>query len=106
VKMMSDVLHRANDSTVFFWCPGCDEPHQVIIVGDKAWGFNGDYKKPTFIPSYLTWADPNPKALPEYPKYRNGFRCHSFITDGNIQYLDDCTHSLKNQTVPLPEWKL
>ena len=103
------VLHKANERTVFFWCPGCDEAHQVIILGDKAWGFNNDYDKPTFTPSYLTWADPNPKAEPEHDpdgKYRNGFRCHSFINDGMIQYLDDCTHALANQTVVLPEWKL
>lgn len=103
------ILHKANDSTVFFWCPGCDEAHQVIIAGDKAWGFNNDYDEPTFSPSYLTWADPNPKAVPEHDpkgKYRNGFRCHSFIHLGKIQFLDDCTHELKGQTVELPDWPL
>lgn len=102
------ILHKANDQTVFFWCPGCDEAHQVIIAGPKAWGFNDDYEKPTFTPSYLTWVDPNPKADPKYEggKYFNGFRCHSFIRDGLIEYLNDCTHKLAGQTVQLPEWKL
>lgn len=102
-------IHKANNSTVFFWCPGCDEAHQVIIEGDKAWGFNGDLEKPTFTPSYLTWNDPNPKADPKYDpkgKYRNGFRCHSFVKDGNIEFLSDCTHKLAGQTVELPEWEL
>jgi len=100
-------LHQIADGVVFFWCPGCDDNHQVIIEGDKAWGFNGDYDKPTFTPSYLTWVEPNPHANPRYKKgkYLHGFRCHSFITDGNIQFLDDCTHKLKGQTVELPEWK-
>lgn len=31
--------------------------------------------------------------------------CHSFIKDGQIQYLDDCTHRLKNQTVPLKPYE-
>ena len=29
-------------------------------------------------------------------------RCHSFIKDGQIQFLGDCTHSLAGQTVALP----
>jgi hypothetical protein len=31
-------------------------------------------------------------------------QCHSFVTDGKIQFLPDCYHSLKGQTVELPEW--
>jgi hypothetical protein len=103
------ILHKANDVTAFFWCPGCDEAHQIIYAGPKAWGFNGDWDKPTFTPSYLTWHDPNPEADPKYDskgKFRNGFRCHSFITDGNIAFLGDCTHALANQTVALPEWPI
>jgi hypothetical protein len=29
--------------------------------------------------------------------------CHSFITDGFIQFLDDCTHPLAGQTVEIPD---
>jgi len=29
--------------------------------------------------------------------------CHSFVTDGRIQFLGDCTHNLAGQTVDLPE---
>lgn len=28
--------------------------------------------------------------------------CHSFVTDGRIQFLTDSWHSLKGQTVDLP----
>lgn len=31
--------------------------------------------------------------------------CHSFVTDGKIQFLNDCFHSLKGQTVDLPDWE-
>jgi hypothetical protein len=31
--------------------------------------------------------------------------CHSFITDGRIQFLGDCTHRLAGQTVPIPDWE-
>ena len=27
-----------------------------------------------------------------------------FVTDGNIQFLADCTHALAGQTVPMPDW--
>jgi hypothetical protein len=30
--------------------------------------------------------------------------CHHYIIDGQIKFLSDCTHELKNQTVELPEW--
>jgi hypothetical protein len=30
--------------------------------------------------------------------------CHSFVTDGKIQFLSDCTHALAGQTVALPDW--
>jgi hypothetical protein len=34
---------------------------------------------------------------------RFGSVCHSFVTDGRIQFLGDCTHALANQTVELPD---
>lgn len=97
-----NVLRKVeNSSVVTFWCPGCEESHQVDT---EKWEFNGDYEKPTFAPSYLTWNDPNPNAMPEHDptgKYRNGFRCHSYIKDGKIEFLSDCTHWLVGQTVDL-----
>lgn len=99
---MRNVLRKVKNSTMLiFWCPGCEEHHQI----DSArWEFNGDLKKPTFNPSYLTWNDPNPNADPKHDpdgKYRNGFRCHSYIKAGMIEFLSDCTHKLAGQTVAL-----
>jgi len=31
------------------------------------------------------------------------YRSHSFINDGDVRYLDDCSHELRGQTVPLKE---
>lgn len=94
---------EVQDSTmVVFDCPGCEMSHQIDTA---RWEFNGDYEKPTFSPSYLTWVDVNPKAMAEYDpkrKYRDGFRCHSFIKEGRIEFLSDCTHKLAGQTVDLP----
>jgi len=68
-------------------------PHQI----DGTWSFNGDMNVPTFRPSYLTWWD---EGDPPVPK-----RCHSFIKEGRIQFLSDCTHALADQTVEIPDWE-
>lgn len=90
-------------------CPACKYQHIFTTrnpereKGGPQWGFNYDLDKPTFTPSMLlttgSYADPNYVDDPMIPPER----CHSFVTDGKIQFLCDCTHELKNQTVDLPE---
>lgn len=111
------VLRTMAGGLVGFMCPGCKEMHQVRVDGQgrPAWGFNGDFERPTFTPSVLvrtghyvpghengpcwcTWAKENPDEADD------GFKCsvwHSFVRDGQIQFLSDCTHALAGQTVPL-----
>lgn len=79
-------------------CPGCGNAH-VIGVGEplpsgSRWGWNGSLDKPTFTPSILT----------NHLSGSMGPRCHSFVTEGRIQFLSDCDHALKNQTVDLPDF--
>lgn len=70
------------------------------------WTFdNDDMEKPSFSASYLAhgWKPPeeNPRGFKGSP------RCHSFVKDGMIQYLDDSEHELKGKTVPMvpvPDW--
>lgn len=95
---------------VHFHCPGCDRGHYLRTAeandyngsegaNKPIWGFNCNLDLPTFTPSILIWrpwTDENGVKTEE--------RCHSFVTDGKIQFLVDCTHSLKNQTVDLPEF--
>lgn len=76
-----------------FTCPGCGEIHAIPTHGPKAWGFNGDLERPTFTPSILascTWGEKQERRV-----------CHSFVRDGQIQFLGDCTHALAGQTVAL-----
>lgn len=73
------------------WCPGCKKAH----IFDARWNFNGDMVKPTFRASMLVYEHKN-EAGYHQP------RCHSFVTDGQIQFLNDCTHELKGKTVDLP----
>lgn len=86
---------------VSFVCPGCGETH-VIPTGTSrnAWSFNGDMDAPTLSPSILAYPHP---ALNEAGERYETARCHSFVTDGRIQFLGDCTHALAGQTVALPE---
>ena len=105
-RLHSPILADFGDS-IGFHCPGCGYPHVVRVVpaaGSPAWGFNGNYTTPTFTPSVLmqTGRAVNPTFQPEPgdpPEV-----CHSFVTDGCIQFLGDCTDDLAGQTVDLPEW--
>lgn len=105
------------------WIP---ESRQREVVSGKRphWSWNGDAVKPTFSPSILvrtirledvTETDfneyENLVAMPggidvvlEHPKFM--WRCHSFVKEGRIYFLDDCSHKLAGQTVDLPDWNI
>ena len=87
--MKKGVFKILSDGDLVFWCKGCNRYHLVNIDESKSphWEFNGDYDKPTFNPSILVTTQNK--------------RCHSFIRDGKIQYLDDCYHELAGQIVDL-----
>jgi hypothetical protein len=92
---------------VAIFCPGCECLHHIYTKvptsGGAVWGFNNDFELPTFTPSLLiktgSYADPN---FVDPPEIRPSI-CHSFITNGCIQFLGDCTHSLAGSTLPLPD---
>lgn len=102
--MSADRVRILNDGHVLFLCPGCGENHMI----NKTWTFNGDAVKPTIKPSILCRG----KRLltdEEIARVMEGETveladtvCHSFVTDGKIQFLPDCTHALAGQTVELP----
>jgi len=86
---------------VHFWCPGCDKAHGIVTDAPNSWTWNGDMERPTFTPSVLVHSHGSLNDAGE--RYETP-QCHSFVTDGQIQFLDDSTHGLAGQTVPLPEW--
>jgi len=94
------------DNGIVFRCPGCKSSHRVRYGEGSGprWSWNGDVERPTFMPSILVTRPAVPDADEEFKEWRVEHRCHSFLTDGNIQFLSDCTHELSGQTVPLPEW--
>jgi hypothetical protein len=110
--MPKAVKAAPNDAKTEFviFCPACKIGHMFRV---PPWTFNGDIEKPTFGGSMLVR---HTKLLPEaevmidrgesppngvYPHV--DIVCHSFVTDGMIKFLDDCTHELKGKTVPLPD---
>lgn len=113
-KRLSPILRAAQHGKALqFWCPGCDDDHQVMIDdGTRGWTWNGDVNAPTFNPSVLieclkterdaegrwngNWVLKNGKGVE--------MRCHSFVRDGKIEFLPDCTHELAGQTLPLELW--
>lgn len=88
------VLRRQGSEACFF-CPGCKDVHMVRVAGTEPWILSGSDDAPTLSPSILVTAGP---LLPDY-------RCHSFVKEGKIQFLADCSHQLKGQTVPLPAFR-
>jgi hypothetical protein len=91
VKLDQDLPHERYG----FDCPGCKGHHQIRTTGADPWGFNGNLESPTFTPSILV-RSPQGRGKPDYI-------CHSFVTDGKIQFLGDCSHALAGQTVELAD---
>ena len=91
----------------YVYCPGCfamaqaQYPHEprywmlcaIHCFSDKVHQFNGNLDAPTLSPSLLVTGKQDANSNP--------WRCHSFVNDGKIQFLGDCTHPLANQTVDL-----
>ena len=53
---LSKKLRSLDGGRVAFWCPGCNEAHQITVVEapnrqGPIWGYNGDPDAPTFTPS-------------------------------------------------------
>lgn len=106
---------------IMFRCPGCDTSHEITVDGSRGWSWNSDGDKPTVSPSILArWTrfdgsdEEMTRILDEYklPEDRElmladkriSVVCHSFIRDGQWQFLTDCTHALAGQTVDIPDW--
>lgn len=107
---LSPILRRVNGWILAFYCPGCKKRHHINDApapgtpSSPVWAWNGSVDRPTFTPSLLIRWPANPEAGEEFKEWRTERVCHSFITDGQIQFLSDCTHDLAGQTVSIPEW--
>jgi hypothetical protein len=90
---VSKILRSLDGHRVGYWCEGCDELHVIRFVnGLHTW--DGNIVRPTFSPSVFY-----------EQKGADGREhvCHTFIRDGLVQFLDECTHHLAGLTLPLPD---
>lgn len=108
LQAIEDGTKRDVGSYAWIFCPGCKGYHSLRIRMPAAptqreidnqrnnieglWQFvNDDVNKPTFRASLLVG-----NSTP-------GYRCHSYITNGRMEYLNDCDHELRGTTVDLPD---
>lgn len=116
MSALSKILRDAEGGLMLFMCPGCNQAHGIRVAGDKPiWKWSGDVVRPTFSPSVLvSYYQITPEgcamiargdAPPDGERYPGkDVVCHSFVKDGRIEYLGDCTHSLGGKTSDLPAW--
>lgn len=88
----------AGGADYLFECPACGCYHGVWTTkrnkSNAVWQFNGDLEKPTVSPSLrIHYHD---------SKSNKDVLCHFYIKNGNIEYLNDCTHQLKGDTIKIP----
>lgn len=100
IKEPDEEKGRLQTVGYMFDCPGCKMSHEVYIRPHKnssgaSWSFTGNPEKPTFHPSL--------NATVTNDKGQVTLRCHSFVENGMIRFLDDCTHSLAGETVEMPD---
>lgn len=77
-------------------------PYRIIPVirrgtreGTNCWSWNGDVDKPTLKPSILS------KGSSMVDGVVVDHVCHTWVNDGKVQFLSDCTHEFANQTIDL-----
>lgn len=98
---MSKVRKVLGKDAVAFYCPGCRHAHAINLKPPSpVWTYNSNPDFPTFHPSIhviARWSQNDPTMADES-------LCHSFVENGYIKFLSDCTHSLAGQTVLIPQW--
>jgi hypothetical protein len=115
--MRLEIKDYGTEKRAEWWCDGCNTRHAFRFEGPAGcgpvWKFNGNVEQPTFSPSLLyrqTTATPPVTSenleqfkLRPWPQKDVVAICHTFVVDGIVQYLPDCTHKLAGLSVPLPE---
>lgn len=90
-----------------FYCFGCRHEHLFYVnaANKPTWNFNGDINNPTFTPSLLNrwgkyvadWKPPADEAWTEEQINEHSGQCHLNITNGLIDYYEDCTHDFRGR---------
>lgn len=111
MSKVSKVETKNGNEEYIFFCPACKCGHWFRVKGPSpCWTWNGDFDKPTIRASILVRGtvditDDEQAAIMRGEKITpKPLVCHSFVTDGKIEYLGDCTHALAGKTVPLEDF--
>lgn len=113
----SRYIYEPRKGQLAYWCPGCQFLHILLVRTNSnkrpSWEFNGDYNHPTFSPSVLVKIGHYCPDQPQPPNCETCNEqharkekslcalCHSYVRNGLIEFLSDCTHILNGQTVPM-----
>ena len=108
MKVQATPLKDSDVVNYWLWCPGCEDIHMI----NNTWSFDGNLEKPTFEPSILVESvgTLDAKVKVQCICGKHDFhtpRCHSFVRNGEWQFLSDSEHKLAGKIVPmvdLPEW--
>lgn len=108
------VIEQYPGGEIGFDCPGCGLAHVLPVrpAPSPSWEFDGDFERPTLHPSILArngchvpghkgdcWCNFEAR-FDKPPAFQCG-TCHSFVRNGQIEFLNDCSHALAGRTVPL-----
>jgi len=93
---MDKLLASSVPGVFLLECPACKCHHAVATQAPNhcgaKWTWNGSMTTPTFYPSLLvSWGQGPEREV-----------CHSWVENGFIRFLSDCTHALRGQTLELP----
>ena len=90
-----------NVAAYFVYCPACTRAHRFIVECEEdpshRWDFDGNMEAPTFSPSLLV------ESGPMRPGERNQI-CHSYLQAGVWRFLNDSTHAMAGQKVPMVDF--
>jgi hypothetical protein len=104
---------RDDETQYMFFCPACKCGHIVKTKGTPAWTLIGlENDSPTVSPSILVRStefitDEQHALIMSGGKFEpKKTVCHSFVRNGKIEFLNDCTHALAGQTVDIEDFNV
>lgn len=90
---------------VAYWCPAPKPPgvHASPTCGLHMLPIGGATNRPNWTLHELDPLHLEPSVLTRANYESGDFVCHSFVRNGRVEFLGDCTHELAGQTVDLPD---
>lgn len=102
---MAVIVKLNKTGRVAYYCPGCKTLVYLNVDNDgrPRWMFDGNFDKPTITPSVLQKVGPWGECHDVPERIGKVDICHTFVRNGQIEYLGDCTHELAGKNIPMVE---